>query len=200
MTEPPDELVDAIFLAFRRFDRAINAHSLAKVAAEYYEPKIDDAKWEAKEDEYLKWHSELNHLGEMGKEVGNMPNWCENELTVTGENVKEIVELFKGGKPFETLKPTPVETTGKSIELVAGSSQTVFEKEDWWKWRRDNWGTKWDATSVEVELDEDQYAILGFSTAWSPPKPIIDLLREKYPETDFTLFWREPGIQEAGYY
>jgi hypothetical protein len=116
-----------------------------------------------------------------------MPNWCGNELTCYGptDDVDAIVDLFEAGEPFEALVPQP-------------------EGEDWYTWRIHNWGTKWDIGSDDVTIDIDPcgthtYAKLYFDTAWSPPEGVLDALREKFPNVDFTLFYREDGMQLAGY-
>lgn len=45
----------------------------------------------------------------------------------------------------------------------------------WYDWNVANWGTKWDAYSVEVTEDGDPFAF-RFETAWSFPEPIFHAL------------------------
>jgi len=51
------------------------------------------------------------------------------------------------------------------------------------KWRSDNWGTKWDTYSLNVceALDGSQLTY-SFDTAWSIPEPCIKQLAERFPD------------------
>lgn len=79
-----------------------------------------------------------------------MPNWCENTLDVKGhparvvdfieyafrKSIDEYTEHLFGKDvytlDFEKILPTPIDEKGKLIE-------------DWYDWRLNNWGTKWNA-------------------------------------------------------
>jgi len=52
---------------------------------------------------------------------------------------------------------------------------------NWYDWSVQNWGTKWDAYSVEVEMD-DGLLTLRFQTAWSQPGPWIKAFIKSLPE------------------
>ena len=53
---------------------------------------------------------------------------------------------------------------------------------NWYDWRNEHWGTKWDICSAEVQhyRYNDTDAELSFRcwTAWSPPVPVWDRLQE----------------------
>ena len=70
----------------------------------------------------------------------------------------------------------------------------------WYHWCIQNWGTKWDACSVDIDYEDSQILELRFDTAWSPPEGIVERLRENYPELTFQCFYDEPGMESAGYY
>ena len=78
---------------------------------------------------------------------------------------------------------------------------------DWWNWRNDNWGTKWNLvpspegnlTGYELVGQTDSFIELDFETAWSPPAGIYDAIFEKYPDLDVNWFYREDGCQLAGW-
>lgn len=61
----------------------------------------------------------------------------------------------------------------------------------WYDWNITNWGTKWDATEVEVAEIEDGLRY-SFQTAWSP---VTELLSEKlsplFPELTFDYEYEE---------
>ncbi|MYA41609.1 MAG: hypothetical protein F4Z31_07650 [Gemmatimonadetes bacterium] len=75
----------------------------------------------------------------------------------------------------------------------------------WYEWAIDNWGTKWDAcesrliTPFEVWEDEAEFAV-AFDTAWSPPEPFFNALQERFENVRVGGFYREDGLQFAGYF
>ena len=64
-----------------------------------------------------------------------------------------------------------------------------------------NWGTKWDITAKQVEFnyEDSEQLEMEFETAWSPPEPICKRLREMFPDSSFSWFYDEPGMELAGY-
>ena len=69
----------------------------------------------------------------------------------------------------------------------------------WYHWCIANWGTKWDVSERDIEYMDDEILELTFSAAWSPPEPICKRLREMFPESSFSWFYDEPGMEVAGY-
>lgn len=54
-----------------------------------------------------------------------------------------------------------------------------------------HWGTKWNACCSEL-LDgtTDSHAVVAFSTAWTPPSPVVLQLSKRFPKLTFTLkYW-----------
>ena len=129
-----------------------------------------------------------------------MPNWCENEVTITGDTenqIKEFKEYVTAGKcefSFEAIVPMPEnvkDTTHNHLGLNADPN--------WYDWSLEHWGTKWDTNDVQV-VDEDEESITySFDTAWSPPEPICAALRDKFPALHISWFYRESGMEIAGY-
>ena len=78
-----------------------------------------------------------------------------------------------------------------------------FKKEygydNWYDWTNTNWGTKWDTDCEEVEIHDDGLVRYNFDTAWGPPEPIYDVLKELFPKLEISWFYREEGMQMAGY-
>ena len=59
----------------------------------------------------------------------------------------------------------------------------------WYDWAREHWGTKWGLYEVdEPKWMTPRYVRYHFVTAWSPPRPILEKLRVKYPMLKFS--WR----------
>ena len=78
---------------------------------------------------------------------------------------------------------------------------------DWYRWSLARWGCKWDASTSEGSEPEyipdgdgpDATATFKFETPWGPPEQVCLALRERFPDVDMELFWREPGVSAAGY-
>lgn len=56
---------------------------------------------------------------------------------------------------------------------------------------RDKWGTKWNAYSQWVDLDQ---GAIQFDTAWSCPEPVIKALSDLHPEAEITLRFADEDI------
>ena len=111
---------------------------------------------------------------------------------IDGEYVRVwFVDTLEDGTEVDRL-PTPEEQAALD---ATGSKR-------WSDWAREHWGTKWDAYQCErAELDGTRVS-LAFYTAWGPPRPIVDALRERYGDRDgFAVLahWNEPGGDAAGY-
>ena len=72
----------------------------------------------------------------------------------------------------------------------------------WYRWRNDNWGTKWGAYEYDVEGfrygGEDGRYKMSYSTAWSPGVKPIRKLSEMFPRLIFQLEWFEQGMACQG--
>ena len=66
-------------------------------------------------------------------------------------------------------------------------------------WRDAKWGVKWDASHSHASKG-DRSILLRFDTPWAPPEPVIDALRERWPEAEVCGGWIEEGYQSCGSY
>lgn len=62
----------------------------------------------------------------------------------------------------------------------------------WYDWAPKNWGTKWNAYEVSVDAKNNY---IKFDTAWSDPKPILELFVEK-----FKFSGRIKSFDEGGWF
>ena len=176
-----------------------------------------------------------------------MPNWCSNEVRIHGEEQEikkfkeecftEVVDtgshLENSNEPalvfnFNKVMPEPdykkPKKDGTHNDGVQTKLNASYEHPDWYNWRLDNWGTKWNILDktptlptvsgvssrtsyggrVDIPADYDIDAgedriIMSFDTAWSPPNGIYEALVDKYPTLAINGFYREDGCQLAGW-
>ena len=62
---------------------------------------------------------------------------------------------------------------------------------DWYSWSVQNWGTKWNACSAEIDDNSEHgSAEITFETAWSAPVPVLCKMVEMFPKLTFRCEWR----------
>jgi len=150
-----------------------------------------------------------------------MPNWCRNRVTVFGkeEDISKISEIFSDKKsifnriiqsPDWKRLPNQKGEFPKLEQMKNPDGSVAWEtynfpdgKNDdrWYHWNITNWGTKWDITKkqVEIEYEDSEQLEVSFDTAWSPPEPICERLREMFKDVNISWFYDEPGMEFAGY-
>lgn len=73
---------------------------------------------------------------------------------------------------------------------------------DWYSWRIEHWGTKWNSYNAEPKTIGDKE--ISFDTAWSAPHEVIFELSKKYPDIHIHHRWADEDIGancgEAKYY
>jgi len=138
-----------------------------------------------------------------------MPNWCENEVSMSGRksDMEDFLATYceedpdcKGQYRFVYDKispmeePEPDETGFSTIEA-----------------QRDAWGCKWEMTEFALsmsteEWDDKEWIHLEghYDTAWNPPYVIYDKIIERIEEHDWNIdfnewFYKEPGMRIAGW-
>ena len=139
-----------------------------------------------------------------------MSNWCSNQATIHGtkEQILELAGAYERGGVIEQYLPTPRDN---ETDMMIGEGDTFQNKNSWYYWRLDNWGTKWDFGKTEYtadeecdwQVDEEGYGLvhLRFDTAWSPPigwyeaLNVLDMTVEAYyyePLMQFYGQWSNP--------
>ena len=114
-----------------------------------------------------------------------MPNWCANHISVRGTNsaeVKRLADAFDAGEFCQTVIPVPED-----------------QKDNWYDFCVNNWGTKWEVQGDECDRDEDGLCFsASFDSAWAPPMGVVQRLTEQ--GYDVTLYYYEPGMCFVGKY
>ena len=146
-----------------------------------------------------------------------MPNWCDNQITITGPNsvidkIEKIVKEEKDGDGllnyFHPMPKQLKDTTSPSSS--ADKPQPMVEGFDnWYDWRVENWSTKWevnefygvDRQHLNDSLDESTISF-GFSSAWSPPinayQTFIMNMSEKKQDVSVKAYYYEGGCDFMG--
>jgi len=133
-----------------------------------------------------------------------MPNWCNNSITIQGptETIKTLWEEAKTSQDGEfgllnAMVPMPQELEGTTSPSPDGSM-------DWYQWRVNNWGTKWDISDEGLEFQDNgdgTAAIVGwFDSAWSPPIDAYNTWLDANDNCDLTATYEEGGMDFAGIY
>ena len=150
-----------------------------------------------------------------------MPNWCENEVTLTHSDpaeIKRLAEAFNAGKFLNAVLPepdytvTPVAKTYPEIAAMhaktpedrekALKNEPTIREDAWWDWRVSHWGTKWE---VGMDSDRDNDAqvsddgrkvFIYFDSAWSPPIGVYEELRRQ--GFGIAAYYWEPGCAFCG--
>ena len=161
-----------------------------------------------------------------------MPNWCHCKLSVTGpeaqvghfrqkamatpDNIKTNVADHTQPLYFGNFVPEPDYPDG--IKAVGADASGL----NWYTWRYEHWGCKWDAsfnneplialsaaegsdiTHDHPPVTTDNNAGLSvihyeFDTPWSPPYPVIAAIAASQPDLLIKFTWGEPGSDYGGY-
>ena len=114
-----------------------------------------------------------------------MPNWCQNVMYIKNATPK-LREAIEDGRLCDFIKPMP-----KELEDTTSPSDGL----NWYDWRVENWGTKWDINVPIVQDDEDDTLVVTFDTAWGPP---CEMWREMSKKFDFEAYFVEYGMMFFG--
>lgn len=126
-----------------------------------------------------------------------MPNWCYNDIELKGAP-KMLDKLLRQIKNTNADEDSAFDFD-KVIPIPKGV--------DWYEWCISNWGTKWNASDVSFngqdELDDEWESgevQMQFSTAWSPPIPVMQELSKQNPKVKITHKFTEEGNSFYGTY
>ena len=136
-----------------------------------------------------------------------MPNWCDNQVTITGsksviDKIEKIVKEEKGaGGLLNFFKPMPKEledTTSPSSS--ADKPQPMVDGFDnWYDWRCENWGTKWEVNEFYgVDRIGKTMITFAFSSAWSPPVGAYEYFLAKNEDCSLKAYYYEGGCDFMG--
>ena len=145
-----------------------------------------------------------------------MPNYCNNNIVITGPNsVIDKIEKIANGDKGDLLQyfyPMPKELNDtvagpepktKKEKLEKRRLQVEYGASNWYDWRVENWGTKWDIMEFyninRKEIGEDESEIsLGFDTAWAPALGAYEKFIDENSNCSLKAYYYEPGCDFMG--
>lgn len=148
-----------------------------------------------------------------------IPNWCTDKIVIVGqkdkidpiyESLHKLEEDHKNGF-FEVWYPTPKEMLDSDAPSGDEEQEKYFRDKygakDWWYWRINNWGTKWDLHEINglsyrlSDVTTGLYLIeFTTETPWNAPTQFFEKLSGKFPGVYFYCEFDEPGMGFAGYF
>ena len=150
-----------------------------------------------------------------------MPNWCDNQVTITGPNsvidkIEKIVNdesnnvengLLQFFHPMpKALKDTVAgpEPKTKKEKLEKARLNVEYGASNWYDWRCTNWGTKWELCEF-YGVDKQADALIGhstisfgFSSAWSPPIGAYEQFLADNEDCSLKAYYYEGGCDFMG--
>ena len=141
-----------------------------------------------------------------------MPNWCDNQITITGPNsvIDKIEKIVKDEDDKNGLlnyfHPMPAELRDTTAD---GSNDKKMIKKyghsDWYSWACENWSTKWEVSEfygvdrqhLNDSLDESTISF-GFSSAWSPPIGAYEQFLADNENCSLKAYYYEGGCDFMG--
>lgn len=123
-----------------------------------------------------------------------MPNWCNNKITITGDEDKMKILVAK----FREIEN---DDEAFVMEHLLGKDDRPADYEDggWYDYNCQKFGTKWDFPIKRINaltLDDDLIEI-DIDTAWAPPEKFLETLTTMYG-VSATILYFEPGMDFSG--
>jgi len=131
-----------------------------------------------------------------------LPNYCDCELKLEGPcgDLDQIEKMWGGrkGLPRNENRRSGDDSRRPDLDIfnhIVPMPKDIDLHEEyppggmpqWFNWRVENWGTKWEPSEVEVKRKKLKEMKITFNTAWSPPCPIIIVLGRMFPKVVFKL-------------
>lgn len=142
-----------------------------------------------------------------------MPNWCNNNVTIShtdSAKLEALASAIKEGNFCKHVIPVPEDlnivagrvgddTNPDQIELERKSKENLekYGAANWYDFCVNHWGTKWDVDPYDPDVKVVNNTIeFGFDSAWSPPMGIYEALVDDGFEV--VAYYYEPGMAYVG--
>jgi len=101
-----------------------------------------------------------------------MPNHTDNRVILSHDDSQQIDMIYN----IMNTDDTPLCQTLIPMPKALEGTQGLSDSPNWYDWRLQNWGTKWDVYETHCTRIDANTLQLTFYTAWSPPIPVFDKL------------------------
>lgn len=149
-----------------------------------------------------------------------MPDWCLNDLTVSGEaaRVELFLEMARGRGAGEALdfnqfvrypeRFRAADVAHDAWDAARGARPESGFSAGGRSWRMTNWGTKWNAYGSHVTArwgegrgkgDFTYFANVRFETAYAPPLPVVRFMSQFFTGLRFDLRYLDPETGSVGF-
>lgn len=133
-----------------------------------------------------------------------MPNWCDNKLTITGneDKVQALYDACVGSRDIDERNDGLLTALRPMPEKLEGTDPNK-DSENWYDWRTENWGSKWEVlihgSPDLLDHGDGTYTLTtGFDSAWSPPVEAFIYYGENNPDVSIRLDYNEWGNMFCG--
>lgn len=110
--------------------------------------------------------------------------------TMMGTEKKDLLNIPKEKEEIFLKSRPDIDREVWELGRTAFQNEQKYGAKDWYDWRINNWGSKWN--SSESFLAEDN--TIAFETAWSRVMPIVQKLAENFPDIKFEYCWADEDI------
>ncbi len=131
-----------------------------------------------------------------------MPNWCNNELRVSGP-VQDL-EAFKrhalGHNPWDKLaeyEPPSLLNFHSLVPVPPDLLKTEYGQLQH-DWEVQHWGARWGACNILIMDEDHEYIVYTFDTSWNPPVEFIKNVRQQWLTLTFILIYGGPAVGYKG--
>lgn len=97
-----------------------------------------------------------------------MPNHTDNRVILSHADSQKIDDIYNVMNTDDA----------NLLQHIIPMNEALLDGGDWYDWRLDNWGTKWDIYETHCTRIDANTLQLNFLTAWSPPIPVYDKLTD----------------------
>ena len=126
-----------------------------------------------------------------------MPNWCANSTTLVFPDIEKATEFASHLDRMENDENAKHENGNDFTVLGFFVPEPQYnDTGDWYWWRVNNWGTKWDISTHSVDWVDDVTCVMVFDTAWSPPTTAYHAMVDQGLNVYATYY--EPGMCFVG--
>lgn len=138
-----------------------------------------------------------------------MPNWCSNGITLRHADpamIQRAAKALQEGTFLQEFIPCPQDLIDTVSGFVGGGHAALEAKQaanvekygytTWYEHNINEWGTKWDVNSDNVEIVDANTVTAGFDSAWAPPTRAYEQLMDLGFEVE--AFYYEPGMGFVG--